>query len=414
MERTDAPRVLLTIIVTAAVTAVVTTIAVLWWIETHPQSFAQLLRTPSANTEETQEGNSLYAAESAVIEAVKKTNPAVVAITISKNVPVYEQYYESVPSPWSDFFGNGFNFSVPRVREKGTEKKEVGGGSGFLVSQNGYIITNRHVVSDEEAEYAVFMNDGKQYPATVVARDPVLDLAVIKIDAEKPGSGFPYLSFGDSDKIQVGQTVITIGNALAEFRNTVSVGVVSGLARSIVASERGGQSEALDQLIQTDAAINPGNSGGPLLNLAGVVIGVNVAIASGAENIGFAVSGNSAKSVIESVQRTGRIVRPYLGVRYVPVTPELKEENDLPVDYGMLVAGGSGADELAIMPGSPADKAGIVEDDIILEVDGAKLTSDKNLAAIIRGKKVDDTVDLKVLHHGEEKNIRVTLEEMKS
>lgn len=349
-----------------------------------------------------------------MIDAVKKTSPAVVAITISKNVPVYEQYYESVPSPWSDFFGDGFNFSVPRMREKGTEKKEVGGGSGFLVSEDGYIITNRHVVSDEEAEYMVFMNDGKQYPTTVVARDPVLDLAVIKIEPETLGGGFPYLSFGDSDAIQVGQTVITIGNALAEFRNTVSVGVVSGLARSIVASDHSGQSEALDQLIQTDAAINQGNSGGPLLNLSGEVVGVNVAVASGAENIGFAVSGNSAKSIIESVQRTGRIVRPYLGVRYVPVTPELKEKNNLPTDYGMLVSGGVRSDELAVIPGSPADKAGIVENDIILEVDRMKLTPDKNLAAIIRGKKVGDTVDLKVLHKGEEKNIRVTLEEMKS
>jgi len=323
---------------------------------------------------------------------------------------VYEQYYENVPSPFGDFFGNNFfNFSVPRVREKGTEKKEVGGGSGFLVSQDGYIITNRHVVEDEKAEYTVFTNDGKKYTADVIARDPVLDLAVIKID----GSGFPHLAFGDSDTLEVGQTVIAIGNALAEFRNTVSVGVVSGLARSIVASDGMGQREALDQLIQTDAAINQGNSGGPLLNLSGEIIGVNVAVASGAENVGFAISGNSAHSIVESVQKTGKIVRPYLGVRYIPITAELKKKNNLSMDYGMLVQRGEEPADLAVIPSSPADKAGIVENDVILEIDGARLTSDQNLAAIIRGKKVGDVVTLKINHRGEEKIVAVTLEEMK-
>lgn len=350
--------------------------------------------------------------EVAVVNAVKKANPAVVAITISKNVPVYEQYYEQIPSPFGDFFGGGFfdGFTVPQLRQKGTELREVGGGSGFLVSSDGYIVTNRHVVADEEAEYTVFTNEGKKYDAKVVARDPALDLAVLKID----GSGFEHLAFGDSDRVQVGQTVIAIGNALAEFRNTVSVGVVSGLSRSITASDQmGGNAESLDQLIQTDAGINHGNSGGPLINLAGEVIGVNVAMADGAENIGFALSSNSVKSVVESVQKTGKIVRPYLGIRYVQIDESIKEKNNLDVDYGILVQRGAEIGDLAVIPGSPADKAGIVENDIILEVDGTKLTSDKSLSGIIRTKKVGDTVRLKVLSKGKERTVQVTLEEMK-
>lgn len=283
-------------VVVAFVTAFVTVAMFFALMRNHPQTFARLFGTIGAETRD--DTAPPKDTETAVIDAAKKANPAVVAITISKNVPVYEQYYENIPSPFGDFFGNNFfNFSVPRVREKGTELQEVGGGSGFLVSDNGYIVTNRHVVVDADAEYTVFLNDGKKYTADVVARDPVLDLAVIKIE----GSGFPYLVFGDSETLEVGQSVIAIGNALAEFRNTVSVGVVSGLSRSIVAGNGMGQSEALDQLIQTDAAINQGNSGGPLLDLSGKVIGVNVAVASGAENIGFALSGNSAKSVIESI-----------------------------------------------------------------------------------------------------------------
>lgn len=375
------------------------------------QEFAEPIMTEDriANNTETSKDTSLYSFEEVVVEAVEKANPAVVAITISKNVPVYEQYFERIPSPFEDFFGNGFfDFRVPQLRQQGTEKREVGGGSGFLVSEDGYIVTNRHVVDDESAEYAVFLNDGQKYDAKVIARDPVLDLAVIKIE----GNNFPYLPFGDSDSIKVGQSVIAIGNALAEFRNTVSLGIVSGLSRSIVASDLRGNTEALDQLIQTDAAINQGNSGGPLLNLFGEVIGVNVAIASGAENVGFAIAGNSVRSVVESVKETGKIVRPYLGVRYIPITEEIQEKNNLSVDYGALVQRGPEPGDLPVIPGSPADKAGIVENDIILEVDGVKLTGERNLAGLIRTKAVGTSVQLKILHRGEEKTVTVALEEM--
>lgn len=358
----------------------------------------------------------LVESEEATVQAVEQANPAVVSIVITKDVPVIEQYFEQAPgfpsNPLGDLFGDGlfgpFSSQIPRLRQEGTQQREVGGGSGFIVSPDGLIITNRHVVSQEGAEYTVFLNDGAKYSATVRARDPVNDIAILKIE----GSNLPFLEWGDSDQLKVGQTVIAIGNALGEFRNTVSVGVVSGLARSITASDQAGQVEQLEEVIQTDAAINPGNSGGPLLNLDGQVVGVNVAVALGSENIGFALPANLVKSVVESVEETGRIVRPYLGVRYVPVTPVLRENNNLPVDYGVLIVRGDSAEDLPVLPGSPADKADLKEGDIILEIDGIKLDQEQSLAAIIRRKNVGDTVRLKVLSSSQEREVSVTLEEI--
>ena len=234
----------------------------------------------------------------------------------------------------------------------------------------------------------------------------MLDIALIKIE----GLGFPYLSLGNSDTLQIGQSVIAIGNALGEYRNTVSVGVVSGLARSITAGDNSGNVEVLDHVIQTDAAINPGNSGGPLLDLSGRVIGVNVAIAQGSQNVGFALPINNVRGAIESVKSTGKIIRPYLGIRYVTINTEIKDKNNLTVDYGVLVKTGINANEPAVIPGSPADKAGIVENDIILEIDGAKLDDKTSLASVIRQKSIGQTIKLKVLHRGEEKNVFVVLE----
>jgi serine protease Do len=402
---------IVTTIIISATTSILIGVAFLAWLKHNPSYLAEMI-APRPFQVGNKEAPVLYQNESLVVNTVKKANPAVVAITVSKNVPVYERYLEQIPSPFGDFFGNDFfgGFSIPQLRQKGTELRKVGGGSGFLVSSDGYIVTNRHVVSDEKAEYTVFTNDGKKYNAKVIARDPVLDLAIIKIN----GSHFEHLTFGDSDKLEVGQTAIAIGNALAEFRNTVSVGVVSGLSRSIVASDASGRNtETLDQLIQTDAGINPGNSGGPLLNLSGEVIGVNVAIAQGAENIGFAIPSNSVKNIVESVKKSGKIVRPYIGVRYIAINEEVKEKNKLSYDYGVLVQRGVTPSDLAVIPGSPADKAGIVENDIILEIDGIKLTSDRSLANIIRNKQVGDTVTLKISSKGKEKTVSVTLEEMK-
>jgi serine protease Do len=263
--------------------------------------------------------------EQKVVSAVKEVSPAVVSIVVTKDVPVMEQYYER------DFFGN----PVPMYRQNGTEKKEVGGGTGFIISEDGLVVTNKHVVLDESADYTVFTNSGRKFEAKVLARDPVQDLAILKIDqtqqVDENGNysveKFPVVKLGDSDNLEIGQTVIAIGNALGEFRNTVSSGVVSGLGRKITASDSSGALvETLENVIQTDAAINKGNSGGPLLNLKGEVIGINTAVASGAQSIGFALPINKVKRAIEQVKNTGEIIYPFIGVRYVLINEQVKQE----------------------------------------------------------------------------------------
>ena len=343
------------------------------------------------------------AEESQVIDTVAKVNPAVVSIIVSKDVPIVEQY-----SPFDYFFGSPDKLNQ---NQNSTEKQEIGGGSGFFVSSDGYIVTNCHVVEDSEADYTVLTNDMKKYNAKILAKDSALDVAILKID----GKDFPFLSFADSNTIKLGQTAIAIGNVLAEYQNSISMGIVSGLSRSITAGNGLGSSEQLDGVIQTDAAINPGNSGGPLLDIRGYVIGVNVAVENGAENIGFALPGNMVKTIADSVMKNGEIVRPYLGVRYMQITDTVKEQNNLSVDYGVIISkNSSSAGSLAVIPGSPADKAGLEENDIILEVDGIKLELDKSLAAIIRQKSVDQTVKLKIIHNGETKDVDVKLEKAPS
>lgn len=343
--------------------------------------------------------------ESATISAVEKTSPSVVSIVGSQDVPVYEQYMQD-PSNMGDLF-----FMMPQYRQKGTEKQDVSAGTGFIVSTDGYIVTNNHVVDAAGVEYTVFLNNGEKYTATVLAKDDYSDLAILKIEA----SNLTPLELGDSANLKTGQTVIAIGYALGEFKNTVSKGVISGLSRSIDAGDQTGQSsETLSNIIQTDAAINPGNSGGPLLNIDGQVIGINVAMAGNSENIGFAIPINDAKNVINTVKNGGKIVHAYLGVRYVPVTNALKEKNQLSVDYGVLVLRGQDQTELAVLPGSPADKAGIKENDLLLEVDGQKIDENNDLRNYIAKKQPGDKVTFKIQRAGEEISLDVTLEEAKN
>jgi len=343
--------------------------------------------------------------EEATIKVVNEVSPAVVSIIITKDLPVFEEYYIS---PFEEFFGQPFfEFKIPQYKQKGTQKQEIGGGTGFIVSEDGMILTNAHVVSDKDADYTVLTNDGKKYPAKVLARDSIRDLAVIKIEGDlKP---FPTVKLGDSDKLQIGQSVIAIGNVLGEFRNSVSVGVISGLGRTVTASG-GGMVETQEDVIQTDAAINRGNSGGPILNLKGEVIGVNFAMAEAAENIGFAIPINKAKKDIEQVKTLGKIVYPFLGVRYVLITENIQKENNLSVDYGAWVRKGEGG-EAAIFPGSAAEKIGLKEGDIILEFNGEKITTENSLAKIIMKYNPGDKVTLKILREGKEKIFEVILEE---
>lgn len=353
--------------------------------------------------------NSLYQAqtsqEAKTIQIIKDVSPAVVSIIISKDVPVFEQYMQQYQQI-DPFFGPlPFQFEIPQQRQKGTEKKEIGGGTGFLVSSDGIILTNKHVVSDDAAEYTVYTLDGKKYPAKVLALDPVQDLAVIKID----GEAFPTVKLGNSDEILLGQSVLAIGNALGEFKNTVSAGVVSGLSRTISASG-GSSSEILEDVIQIDAAINPGNSGGPLINLSGEVIGINTAMVQQAQSIGFAIPINKAKRDIDQVRSTGKISYPFLGVRYILINDEVKDKYKLPVNSGAYIQKGDNG-ESAISKDSAAAKAGLKEGDILLEVNGEKITADNSLAKIISKLSPGDKVTIKYLRDGKENTVEAVLTE---
>ncbi|MFH1047683.1 MAG: trypsin-like peptidase domain-containing protein [Patescibacteria group bacterium] len=344
------------------------------------------------------------------IAAVEQAAPAVVSVVVTKDVPVFEQYYTNPfgNSFFNDFFGS-LDFGVPQLRQKGTERQEVGAGTGFIVSADGLIVTNKHVVADEAAEYTVITTDGEKHTAQVLGRDPANDLAVLKIEVAADVE-LPIIVLSAEDP-RVGQDVIAIGYALGEFTNSVSTGIVSGLSRDIVAGDSRGNSEQLYDVIQTDAAINPGNSGGPLLNSHGEAIGVNVAVDQGAQGIGFALPIADVRRVVESVQETGRISRPFLGVRYVMINEDMAAANQLPVNYGALVVRGERQVDLAVTPGSPADLAGIVENDIILEINGVRLTEDNPLMRAVRNLRAGDTVTLKILHKGEEQEVPLTLVE---
>jgi len=228
--------------------------------------------------------------------AVAQITPSVVSIVISKDVPKLEVTYQN---PFGDdpFFGN-FGFQIPVYQQKGVEHKKVGAGTGFIITKDGYILTNKHVVADTAADYTVLLSNGAQKKAAVSYRDPENDVAIVKID----GSGCSTVTFGDSGTLKLGQTVVAVGNALGEYNNSVSVGIISGLNRTVEASGPSG-TETLSGIIQTDAAINPGNSGGPLIDINGKVVGINVATVSGSSNIGFAIPVNAVKMIVSKIPR---------------------------------------------------------------------------------------------------------------
>ncbi|MFA6523657.1 MAG: trypsin-like peptidase domain-containing protein [Candidatus Peribacteraceae bacterium] len=352
--------------------------------------------------------------EQQIIDAVKRAQPSVVSVIITEELPILEQDGYQYQSPFGDMFSDPlfreFQFQVPKYKQNGTQEKEVGGGTAFFVTSDGLLLTNKHVVSDAKGQYTVLLNDGRKLDAEVAATDPSNDIALLRVK----GSGFTPLTIAAGDDLQLGQTAIAIGNSLGEFRNTVSVGVVSGLQRSITAGGmEDGSAERLDQIIQTDAAINPGNSGGPLLNSRGEVIGMNTAIAQSAQSISFALPAAELRNVLASFQKNGRIVRPYIGVRYAPVTPEMKEKQKLASDQGVLIVKGEGDNEPGVLKDSPAEKAGLKEGDQILEADGQKLSGTVLLATIVSAHAPGDKIALKILRDGKEMTITVTLEERK-
>ncbi|MEK7465046.1 MAG: trypsin-like peptidase domain-containing protein [Patescibacteria group bacterium] len=346
--------------------------------------------------------------EESIISVVEKTLPAVVSIMVGKDLEALEAkgfpYYGEVP-----LWGPSEEDIVAELPKTDSGKIRVGGGSGFFVGSDGHILTNKHVVVDPDAEYTVIMPDEKKYQATVLARDPINDVAILKVD----GQGLPTIALGDSSKIILGQSVVAVGNALGEFKNTVSTGIVSGLSRYITAmTDMEGHAERLRGLIQTDAAINPGNSGGPLVNLKAEVIGINSAIVFGAQNIGFAIPINKAKKDLEDVKKFGRVRKPFLGVRYLFVDKNLQQKLRLATDCGALVLA-EGMDGHAVVKGSAADQAGVRERDIIVAVNNASITEQNSLEDVLEKCAIGETVTLDVLREDRHHHLAATLSERK-
>lgn len=324
--------------------------------------------------------------EGVVIDVADKASVGVVTVAVERE----QRVIEPIESPFG-FFGFGLDSGKTEVIEQDI-------GSGFVV-EGGMVVTNKHVVLDTQASYKVIDYNGEEYVVEKIYRDPINDLAILQIAG---GDKLKTLELGDSDSLKVGQFVIAIGTALGEFRHTVTTGVVSGLGRGIVAGDGFSDFEQLDNVIQTDAAINPGNSGGPLLNSAGQVIGVNVAVSSSGENIGFALPINVVRESLENFEATGRFSRPMLGVSYRMISKDTAILNEVP----------EGAYVIDVMAGSSADEAGIKPGDIITEVDGQKVGEIKGgLANVINTKKVGDQVSVKLWREGEMREFAVILKE---
>jgi len=323
------------------------------------------------------------------VRAVNAATPSVVAVLMSKELSKIKKEI-------------GADIARYLVDEKGMVK--IGGCSGFFISSDGYVLTNRHIVQDEEASYTVVWQD-KTYSCKILVRDKITDIAILKID----GSDFPYLKFDNSSQLKLGQTVMAIGNALGEFQNTVSRGIVSGLSRDIKA-EVGENIQEFFGLIQTDAAINPGNSGGPLINLSGRVIGICTAVVLGVENIGFAIPINQAKSIFENIKKYGKLCRPSLGVRYFLIDEEMQKLHHFPFDYGAFIIYETIPGRGGIVPEGPAEKAKLKEGDIILEVNKEKITKQSNLSQVLAHYEIGDVIKITYWNKEEKKQIKIKLE----
>ena len=344
--------------------------------------------------------------ESDVVKTIKRIMPAVVSIVITKSLKDLEKELALNPVPLVPF-------GIPQIKipEEDIDKRgmvKVGGGSGFLVESNGIVVTNKHVVSDSRAEYTIFTSDGEKHGVEILARDPIDDVAILRINAKE----VPIVSLGDSSKVELGQSVLAIGNALGLFRNTVSLGIISGLSRSISAqADPKSPMTEMRGLIQTDAAINPGNSGGPLVDMDGRAVGINAAIVYGAQNMGFSIPINVVHRDLDDLRKFGRVRRPLLGLRYVTVDENVGEKLDLAVSYGALVVGSNG--ESSVIPHSPAALAGLRDKDIILECNGEKITKEKTIQDFLENCAVGDALDLRIRRGVKDMSVKVVLTERK-
>lgn len=343
------------------------------------------------------------------VSIIKKVMPAVVSIVITKHL---EDIQKEIPPDLYPFLPSGPDGPKLKIPPELIDRRgmvQVGGGSGFAVESDGLILTNKHVISDPKAEYTVIISDDRKFPAKILTRDPINDVAILKIEA----SNLLTINLGDSSRAELGQTVIAIGNALGIFKNTVSLGIISGLSRSISAqADPASPPQEMRGLIQTDAAINHGNSGGPLVDLTGKAIGINAAVVYGAQNISFAIPINAAKRDLSDLKKYGHIKRPLLGVRYITIDDNLKDKMSLPVNYGALVVKESPTDH-GVVPQSPADRAGLKEKDIILTLNGNKIDRDHPIQDFLENMRVGDRVELVVLRGNKEKKMYLALAERK-
>lgn len=361
---------------------------------------SSLFNAASSGTEQVK----VVTEESVTINIVKKYGPSVVTVTGTESQQEQQQQNSPFGFSFPPFFGinpisPGPSEISPEPNEDQSQPESIG--SGFIVSSNGMIVTNKHVVSDTSMTYQVITSDGKKYDVKNIYRDPLNDVALLKIDPnQNPGEKLNPLTLGDSTNLQVGQYVIAIGTALGELRNTVTTGVVSGLGRGITAgSPYEGSVEQLNNVIQTDAAINPGNSGGPLFNSAGQVIGVNTAVSQNGQNIGFAIPINVIKDALQNFQQNGTIKRPFLGVSYTMLSKNLAVLNNLP----------QGAYVQDVQQGSPADNAAIQQGDVIIKIDGKQIDDNNTLSDVIAQKKVGQTITITIYRNNKTQDIQATL-----
>lgn len=343
------------------------------------------------------------------VSVIKKVLPATVTIVVSKKFgDIEKEATKNFPEIPLWLKRRELGFLKQQTDKHGMLK--VGNGSGFIVDPSGIVVSNRHVISETKNIYTVITNDGKKYPAKILARDPLSDIAILKIE---DGTAFPFLSLGDSAHLELGESVIAVGNALGMFQNTVSAGIISGLSRAITAQiDARSPIQEIHGLIQTDAAINPGNSGGPLVNSAGKVIGINVAIIQGAQSIGFALPINTLKKDLEDLKRYGRIRQPFLGVHYITINEDIQHKLKLPTDHGALVVSPSPYSK-SVIDKSPAAIAGIKDHDIILECNDERIGVEKTLGDMLEKHDVGEIIRLKVLRKNKTFTVSPKLTEKK-
>lgn len=339
-----------------------------------------------------QESVKIVSEESVTIDVVKQVGPSVVTVS-EQNTAQSSQLL----SPFSIF--DNPSQTIP------TTPQSVSIGSGFIVGNDGYIVTSKHVVQDSGVgvSYQIITSNDKKYNVKNVYRDPLNDIAIIKIDPlENKGITLKPVTLGDSSKLQVGQFVVAIGTALGEFKNTVTTGVISGLGRGITAGDQfQGLAERLDNVIQTDAAINPGNSGGPLVNSESQVIGINTAVSVNGQNIGFALPINVVKDSLDNFNAHGQFERPFLGVAFKLISRDIALLNNVV----------EGAYIQSIVPDSTAEKSGLKQGDIIINVDGQRIAQDRgDLAKIVATHKVGDTLSVDIWRDGKESTLKVVLQ----